>query len=84
MREAVIDFFDVNEAWLRRVLDRGVAERKLVLSGSSAEAAQAIVSGLEGAMLIARPYDDIRRFDTAASQLLTSLVRSASATVPNR
>jgi TetR/AcrR family transcriptional repressor of nem operon len=84
MREAVIDFFDVNEAWLRRVLDRGVAEGKLVLSGSPAEAAQAIVSGLEGAMLIARPYDDIRRFDTAASQLLTSLVRSASATVPNR
>ena len=81
MREAVIDFFDVNEAWLTRVLDRGAADGKLVLSGSSAEAAQAIVSGLEGAMLIARPYDDVKRFDTAASRLLTSLVRSASAPV---
>jgi TetR/AcrR family transcriptional regulator, transcriptional repressor for nem operon len=55
MQDAVIDFFDVNEAWLTRVLDQGVAEGKLVLSGSPTEAAQAIVSGLEGAMLIARP-----------------------------
>ena len=84
MQEAVIDFFDVNEAWLTRVLDRGVAEGELVLSGSSAEAAQAIVSGLEGAMLIARPYDDVKRFDTAASRLMRSLVRAAPASVTNR
>jgi TetR/AcrR family transcriptional regulator, transcriptional repressor for nem operon len=77
MQDAVIDFFDVNEAWLTRVLDRGVAEGKLTLSGSPREAAQAIVSGLEGAMLIARPYDDVKRFDTAASRLLASLVRAA-------
>jgi TetR/AcrR family transcriptional repressor of nem operon len=81
MQEAVIDFFDVNEAWLTRVLDGGVADGKLVLSGSSAEAAQAIVSGLEGAMLIARPYDDVKRFDTASSRLLRSLVRRAPASV---
>jgi hypothetical protein len=71
----------VNEAWLTQVLDRGVADGKLVPSGSSAEAAQAIVSGLEGAMPMARPYDDLKRFDTAASRLLTSLVRSASTPV---
>jgi TetR/AcrR family transcriptional repressor of nem operon len=84
MREAVIDFFDVNEAWLTRVLDQGVVEGKLVLSGSPTEAAQAIVSGLEGAMLIARPYDDVKRFDTAASRLLASLVRAAPAAAPSR
>jgi TetR/AcrR family transcriptional regulator, transcriptional repressor for nem operon len=84
MQEAVIDFFDVNEAWLTRVLDQGVAEGKLVLSGSPTEAAQAIVSGLEGAMLIARPYDDVKRFDTAASRLLASLVRAAPAAAPSR
>jgi TetR/AcrR family transcriptional regulator, transcriptional repressor for nem operon len=76
MQGAVIDFFDVNEAWLTRVLDDGVAEDELALSGSPREAAQAIVSGLEGAMLIARPYDDVKRFDTAASRLLASLVRA--------
>jgi TetR/AcrR family transcriptional repressor of nem operon len=84
MKEAVIDFFDVNEAWLTRVLDQGVVEGKLVLSGSPTEAAQAIVSGLEGAMLIARPYDDVKRFDTAASRLLASLVRAAPAAAPSR
>ena len=70
---------DVNEAWLIGVLERGVSEGKLVLSGSAREAAQAIVSGLEGAMLIARPYDDVKRFDTAASRLLASLVWAAPA-----
>jgi hypothetical protein len=55
-----------------------------VLSGSPREAAQAIVSGLEGAMLIARPYDDVRRFDSAASRLLASLARDVPASVPNR
>jgi TetR/AcrR family transcriptional repressor of nem operon len=84
MQEAVIDFFDVNEAWLTRILDQGVADGKLVLSGSPTEAAQAIVSGLEGAMLIARPYDDVKRFDTAASRLLASMVRAAPASVPSR
>jgi len=83
MQQAVINFFDVNEAWLTGVLESGVAEGKLVLSGSTRDAAQAIVSGLEGAMLIARPYDDIKRFDTAASRLLASLVRAAPA-VSNR
>ena len=84
MQEAVIDYFDVNEAWLVRVLEGGVESGELVLSGSPPEAAQAIVSGLEGAMLIARPYDDVRRFDSAASRLLASLVRDAPAPVPNR
>jgi TetR/AcrR family transcriptional repressor of nem operon len=83
MQEAVIDFFDINEAWLTRVLESGVAEGTLALSGSPREASQAIVSGLEGAMLIARPYADVTRFDTAASRLLASVVRTAPASVRN-
>jgi hypothetical protein len=63
---------------------RGVAKGKLVLSGSPTEAAKANVSGLEDAMLIARPYDDVKRFDTATSRLLASRVRAAPASVPNR
>jgi TetR/AcrR family transcriptional regulator, transcriptional repressor for nem operon len=84
MQEAVISFFDINEAWLRSVLESGAAQGKLVLSGSPSEAAQAMVSGLEGAMLVARPYDDLKRFDTAASRLLASLVRTAPAAAPSR
>ena len=84
MQEAVISFFDINEAWLSGVLASGVAQGKLALSGSPSEAAQVFVSGLEGAMLVARPYDDLKRFDTAASRLLASLVRTAPAAAPSR
>jgi TetR/AcrR family transcriptional regulator, transcriptional repressor for nem operon len=81
MRDAVIRFFDENEAWLTGVLERGQEEGALRLSGSASEAAQAIVGGLEGALLIARPYGDVTRFQAAATRLLTSL---ASAAPPER
>lgn len=73
MRDAVISFFDQNEAWLTSVLEQGQEEGAMRLNGSANEAAQAIVSGLEGALLIARPYGDVTRFETAATRLLTSL-----------
>jgi TetR/AcrR family transcriptional repressor of nem operon len=78
MRAAVIDFFDENERWLTSVLERGEKEGTLRLGGSPSEAAQAIVRGLEGALLIARPYGDVARFQAAATRLLTSLARTAS------
>jgi TetR/AcrR family transcriptional repressor of nem operon len=77
MRDAIIGFFDENEAWLTGVLEQGQEEGALRLSGSASEAAQAIVSGLEGALLIARPYGDMARFQAAATRLLTSLASAA-------
>jgi TetR/AcrR family transcriptional repressor of nem operon len=77
MRDAVVHFFDENEAWLTRVLEQGVEEGTLHLSGSASEAAQAIVSGLEGALLIARPYGNVARFQAASTRLLTSLTSAA-------
>jgi TetR/AcrR family transcriptional repressor of nem operon len=73
MREAIIRFFDHNEAWLTRVLEQGEEEGALRLAGSASEAAQTIVSSLEGAMLIARPYGDVDRFEAAATRLMASL-----------
>jgi TetR/AcrR family transcriptional repressor of nem operon len=78
MRSAVIHFFDENERWLKSVLEQGEKEGALRLGGSPSEAAQAIISGLEGALLIARPYGDVARFEAAASRLLTSLATAAS------
>jgi TetR/AcrR family transcriptional regulator, transcriptional repressor for nem operon len=74
MRDAVVRFFDDNEAWLRRVLEQGKAEGTLHFSGSGEEAAQTIVGGLEGAMLVARPYGDTARFEAAANRLLASVM----------
>jgi TetR/AcrR family transcriptional repressor of nem operon len=73
MRDAVLRFFDASEAWLTRVLEQGVEDGALHLRGSAREAAQAIVSGLEGAMLVARPYGDVARFQAAAAGLLKGL-----------
>jgi TetR/AcrR family transcriptional regulator, transcriptional repressor for nem operon len=77
MREAVIRFFDENEAWLAGVLEQGQEEGSLHLNGSVRQAAQALVGGLEGAMLIARPYGDIARFQAAATRLVESLTSAA-------
>jgi TetR/AcrR family transcriptional regulator, transcriptional repressor for nem operon len=73
MQEAVLGFFDDNEVWLRAILEEGQREGTLRFSGSPAEAARMIVSGLEGAMLVARSYGDVARFRVAATRLMTSL-----------
>lgn len=77
MREAVIRFFDDNERWLTGVFERGQAEGSLRLDGSPGDAARALVGGLEGAMLVARPYGDTKRFEAAASRMMASLTGGA-------
>ncbi|MBA2360089.1 MAG: TetR/AcrR family transcriptional regulator [Actinobacteria bacterium] len=73
MQDAVIRFFDQNEAWLESVLEQGRSKGTLRFSGSAREAARLVVSALEGAMLTARPYGDVDRFQAAATVLLSSL-----------
>ena len=73
MRGAVIRFFDENERWLADVLTQGKADQTLAFTGSVDDIAQSILSTLEGAMLVARPYGDLARFDAAANQLLANL-----------
>ncbi len=69
MRHAVVRFFDANEVWLERVLVQGRRSGALLYSGPAKEAARLLVSGLEGAMLVARPYGDVTRFQAAADRL---------------
>jgi TetR/AcrR family transcriptional repressor of nem operon len=76
MRDSVIDFFDDNEVWLMKTLEAGRAKEELRFDGSAQDAARMIVAGLEGAMLVARPYGDIGRFQSAAHQLLASFTRA--------
>lgn len=77
MRRAIIAFFDMNYAWLGGVLEEGRAEGKLRFAGQTRDAAQMIVGTLEGAMLVARPYDDMGRFKAVADQLLNELHHTA-------
>lgn len=77
MQDAVLGFFEENEAWLEQVLEQGRADGSLRFTGSARETAQMILSGLEGALLVARPYADVPRFQTAARRLLASLSTDA-------
>lgn len=71
--DAVVAFFDDNEAWLERVLEDGRAQGHLDFEGSARERARVLVSTLEGAMLVARSYRDPDRFQGTADALLASL-----------
>jgi TetR/AcrR family transcriptional repressor of nem operon len=75
MQHAVADFFDKNEAWLAGILRQGRDDGIFSFAGSPLEEARSIVSGLEGAMLIARSFGDVRRFESAASHLLAAIRR---------
>ncbi len=73
MRSAVIRFFDENQRWLAELLTEGQAEHTLKFTGTPDDVAQGVLSTLEGAMLVARPYGDLARFNAAAGQLLAGL-----------
>jgi TetR/AcrR family transcriptional regulator, transcriptional repressor for nem operon len=75
IRNAVITFLDDNEVWLERVLGQGREDGSLRFDGSARETARSIVSGLEGAMLVARPYDEVERFESTATLLLAGLAQ---------
>lgn len=77
MQDAVVRFFDDNEIWLSRVLTRGRDTGTLEFAGTPTETARMIVSSLEGAMLVARPFGDIGRFEQVANQLLANLCSAA-------
>jgi TetR/AcrR family transcriptional regulator, transcriptional repressor for nem operon len=73
MRVAVIRFFDDNQRWLSQTVTEGELDHTLSLSARPEEIAQNILGTLEGAMLVARPYGDLERFNSTARQLLHSL-----------
>jgi TetR/AcrR family transcriptional regulator, transcriptional repressor for nem operon len=74
MRDAVLEFFDTNETWLTWVLKGGAEDGVLRFAGPAEDTARVIVSTLEGAMLIARPYDDVARFTAAADRMVDGLI----------
>jgi TetR/AcrR family transcriptional regulator, transcriptional repressor for nem operon len=73
MRDRVLGFFDENELWLTKILEAGRSAGELAFDCDPRDAARMIVCGLEGAMLIARPYGDLDRFQSAANGLMRSL-----------
>jgi TetR/AcrR family transcriptional repressor of nem operon len=75
MRDAVIAFFDENQKWLADVVEEGRRSRTLSFTGSADDVAQTILGTLEGAMLVARPYGDLTRFNATAARLIDTLTK---------
>jgi TetR/AcrR family transcriptional regulator, transcriptional repressor for nem operon len=73
MQNAVVLFFQMNEKWLSRVLNDGREQGSVKYEGSSLDEARAIVSSLEGAVLVARSFGNIGRFKSVANRLLAAL-----------
>jgi TetR/AcrR family transcriptional repressor of nem operon len=73
MRDAILRFFDHNQMWLRTVMEDGRADNSMRFDGTAEDGAQTILGGLEGAMLVARPYHDMARFQAAATRLIAGV-----------
>lgn len=74
MQRALKSFFDANERWLAGVLEAGRRKGELKLTGAAREEARLVVAALEGALLVARSYDDPGRFQDAAARLLDGVL----------
>jgi TetR/AcrR family transcriptional repressor of nem operon len=73
MQEGLRAFFDANERWLVKVLEEGARTGVLVFEGSPTDEARLLVAALEGALLVARSYDDAARFESAAARVLAGV-----------
>jgi len=73
MKSELKHFFDENERWLIAVLEDGRISKRLRFSGAAREMAQLLVGSLEGAMMLARSYSDVARYEAVAERLLAGL-----------
>jgi len=73
MRDGVLSFFALNEEWLTDVLEEGRRAKTLRFEGSAAPIAAFLVSSLEGAMLLARSYGKVSRFESVSKKLIGDL-----------
>ena len=73
MKDEMRHFFDENERWLTDVLKQGQKTRELKFSGSARDVARMLIGSLEGAMMLARSFGDVSRFQAAADRSLAEL-----------
>lgn len=70
LRQAVVAFFDKNQAWLAGLLERSSGSGGIRLVGSSHDAARTVIAALEGAMLVSRPYGDTTVLDSVTDRII--------------
>jgi len=70
VQDQVRAFFAENESWLASALAEGREAGTLSFEGTSQAQAQAFLSGVQGAMLLARAHRDVTRYCAVAHQHL--------------
>ncbi len=76
MRARLTEFFERNEEWVAHLLERGKEQGMLAYPGADVrKAANAIVSMLEGAMLVARAHGGVAGFRAARDVMLAGFGR---------
>jgi len=73
MQVEIRAYFDLNRKWLTSVVREGQRKRLFHTRDTPESASLTLLGALEGAMLIARPYADVRGFTESAAQILQSL-----------
>jgi TetR/AcrR family transcriptional repressor of nem operon len=73
MQVGLKSFFDANERWLTTVLKDGLRAGTFLFAEPAHERARVLFGALEGAMLVARSYGNLRRFQAAATYVLADL-----------
>jgi len=73
MQVGLKSFFDANERWLTAVLEDGRRAGIFMFAEPASERARVLLGALEGAMLVARSYGNLRRFQSAAAYVLADL-----------
>ena len=73
VQQAVRRLFEHNEGWLATVLQEGLERRQFHFKCSSKEAARAFFAHLEGALLTARAFHDVSRFEDDVNCFMTLL-----------
>ena len=74
VRQAVRQLFAANEEWLAKLLEEGRKARQFRFKGSADVAARSLFSSLEGALLTARAFHDIDRFEATTRWILETLI----------
>jgi TetR/AcrR family transcriptional regulator, transcriptional repressor for nem operon len=72
--QGVRRLFADNEDWLGKLLEEGRKMRQFRFKGSANVAARSLFSSLEGALLTARAFHDIGRFEATSRWILETLI----------
>lgn len=73
VQDGLVQFFTSNLEWLERVLEQGRREGHLKFEGAADVRAHQFLASLQGAQLLARSFNDVKKFDLIVDGLLSAL-----------